>query len=159
MPFQVETQEERNWCWAAVASAVDRYYSPNSFLTQCEVVAEMPTGAGACLDPDQHNIKGILEDALIVIGRGKPLISAKLDFTALQAEIDADRPVCVAIDWSDGGAHFVVLCGYQQWTDGTNILETVDVADPFYPDSTRTFSDFPKSYHGGGDWVQTYDTK
>jgi hypothetical protein len=155
MPFQVETQEESNWCWAAVTSAVDRYYHPNSFLTQCEVVAETPTDVGACLDPDAHNNAGVLEEALKNIGM-EQFVNGDIKFSTLQTEIDAGRPVCVAIDWEGGGTHFVVLCGYQQWTDGKSFLETVDVADPFYPDSTCILTDFAESYHGRGEWVQTY---
>jgi hypothetical protein len=160
MPFQVETQQESNWCWAAISSAVDRYYSPYSFLTQCEVAAEMPgLQQDACIDPEQNNDPEALQTALDVIGRGYTPKTLGIDFKTLQAEIDAGRPVCVRIEWTGGGAHFVVLCGYQEWTSGVNTLETVDVADPFYPDSTRSFNDFPESYHGGGIWSHTYLTK
>jgi hypothetical protein len=156
----VETQQESNWCWAAISSAVDRYYSPYSFLTQCEVAAEMPgLQQDACIDPEQNNDPEALQTALDVIGRGYTPKTLGIDFKTLQAEIDAGRPVCVRIEWTGGGAHFVVLCGYQEWTSGVNTLETVDVADPFYPDSTRSFNDFPESYHGGGIWSHTYLTK
>jgi hypothetical protein len=160
MPFQVETQQESYWCWAAVTSAVDRYYSPNSFLAQCEVVSQFLPAASACLNPDKNNVPGVLENALSGMGLGTKWNEDRIDFAILQTEIDAGRPVCVAIDWAGGSGvtHFVVLCGYQEWTDGSNILQTVDVADPFYPDSTRTFADFPTFYHGGGTWSQTYFT-
>jgi hypothetical protein len=159
LPFQVETQEESNWCWAAISSAVDRYYNPYSFLTQCEVAAEMPgLQQNACIDPEQNNAPEALQTALDVIGMGNTPKTLGIDFKTLQSEIDAGRPVCARIEWTGGGAHFVVLCGYQEWTRGVNTLATVDVADPFYPDSTRRFDDFPTSYHGGGVWSHTYLT-
>jgi papain like cysteine protease AvrRpt2 len=157
MAFRVDTQEETNWCWAAVTSAVDRYYHRDSFLTQCEVVARTANGADACLDPDEHNTAGILDQALKTIGV-EHFVDQSVPFHTLQTEIDAGRPVCVAIDWVGGGSHFVVLCGYQLWTDGTNVIETVDVADPFYADSTCIFSSLTQAYQGLGKWAQTYLT-
>jgi hypothetical protein len=164
MPFRVETQEVSNWCWAAVSSAVDRYYNPSSFLRQCEVAAGMVGMQNACIDPDNNNEPGALQTALEIIGRGDEHVVGPIKFDRLQAEIDAGRPVCVRIEWEGGGAHFAVLCGYKEYsdlTDGVTALTTVDVADPFYPDSTREFSDsvnFFESYHGRGTWSHTYLT-
>jgi hypothetical protein len=159
MPFQVETQEESRWCWAAVSSAVDQYYSPLAFLSQCEVASEVLVQPDVCNDPDAYDDSGALEVGLNVIGRYDHVDpeGTKMTFDALQTEIDAGRPVCVCIQW-DGSqnAHFVALCGYSEWSGG---LRLVDVADPFYPDSTQNFDAFPLSYHGGGSWLQTLFTK
>ena len=69
MPFQVETQDESKWCWAAVSSAVDRYYSPVSFLTQCEIASDVLQQPDVCDDPGQYDRSGALADGLNVIGR------------------------------------------------------------------------------------------
>ena len=70
MPFQVEKQEEsKHWCWAAVSSAVDRYYSPLSFLSQCEVASDVLEPADVCDDPDKYDRPGALAVGLNVIGR------------------------------------------------------------------------------------------
>jgi hypothetical protein len=162
MAFQVETQLESCWCWAAVTCAVDRYYNPNSCIPQCQVVSQfLPAASAACLNPDANNDPGVLEHALAGLDLGAKWCEGDITFEVLQTEIDAGRPVCVAIDWTNGNGatHFVVLCGYEEWTDaGGKTLRTVDVADPFYPDSTRSFADFPMFYHGGGTWSQTYFT-
>jgi Papain-like cysteine protease AvrRpt2 len=159
MPFQVENQEESKWCWAAVSSAVDRYYSPQSFLSQCEVASDVLEPADVCDDPDKYDRPGALAVGLNVIGRDDRVdpVTGKIQFDELQTEIDAGRPVCVCIQWngSANAAHFVALCGYREWSG----LRLVDVADPFYPDSTQDFDIFPLSYHGGGSWLQTYFTK
>ena len=119
----------------------------------------MPDGhQDACTDPEQNNAPEALQTALDVIGMGNTPEAGGIKFKSLQTEIDAGRPVCARIQWTGGGAHFVVLCGYQEWISGGNTLQTVDVADPFYPDSTRRFDDFPASYHGGGEWSHTYLT-
>ena len=153
-PFQIETQEESDWCWAAVSAGVDRYFDPGSYLTQCQIASDV-LNEQACADPDNYNRAGSLQDALNVVGMERTSSAGKITFQALQTEIDAGRPVCVRIAWDGGGAHFVALCGYRIWSNG---LKTVDVADPYYADSTQAFDQFPASYNGGGTWTDTYFT-
>jgi hypothetical protein len=152
--FQMETQGESEWCWAAVSASVDHYFQPESSLTQCQVATEV-IGDECCAVPDPYNEPEMLDTALTVVGRLGDT-TGPLTFEELQSEIDAKRPVCIRIAWDDGGAHFVALSGYQVLSSGAR---TVDVADPFYPDSTEDFDLFPSYYHGGGEWTATFLTK
>lgn len=155
MPFPMQTQQEDQWCWAAVAASVDTYFAPFASAPQCRIAAAvLGSGADTCSNPQNHNKPGKLQDALYAIGRYRTTRLGALSFDDLRAEIDSGRPVCVRIAWSGGGAHFVVLSGYHEST--TTGVRTVDVSDPLYPNSTRLFEQFPSAYHGGGDWTATF---
>jgi hypothetical protein len=150
----MQTQQEDQWCWAAIAASVDTYFSPFASSPQCRIAAAvLNSGSDTCNDPQKYNNPAKLQVALKAIGRYRATHIGPLSFEDLQAEIDAGRPVCVRIAWSGGGAHFVVLSGYHVSTTG---VRTVDVADPLYPDSTRLFDQFPSAYHGGGEWTATF---
>lgn len=152
--FQMETQQESEWCWAAVSVSVDHYYRPDSYSTQCEIASQVIEG-DCCAQPQQFDEPERLQDALGAVGR-LGSITGRLTFEQLKAEIDAGRPVCIRIEWDGGGAHFLALDGYRVLQSGAR---TVDVADPFYADSTNDFDAFPSQYHGGGAWTATFLTR
>jgi Papain-like cysteine protease AvrRpt2 len=151
--FQMQTQQEDEWCWAAVSASVERYFQPESYVTQCEIASQV-IAANCCTQPGLYDEPAMLQDALGVIKRLRA-VTGRLMFDELQAEIDACRPVCIRIAWDGGAAHFVTLTGYRVLDSG---VRTVDVADPFYPDSTQDFDLFPQYYHGGGVWTATFLT-
>lgn len=156
MPFQMDSQTEKHWCWAAVSAAVDRYFDPGSALTQCEIAAEVLDANDCCADPKVHDKPAQLQDALEILGRLNKTRHGPLEFPDLRSELDAGRPVCARIEWNDGSAHYVVLYGYHVISSGTR---TVEVADPWYPNSTQNFDFFPAFYHGGGEWTATFLTQ
>jgi hypothetical protein len=151
--FTMETQQESEWCWAAVSASVDHYFQPGSYSTQCAIASQVIPG-DACAQPDVYDEPEQLQDALDVVGRLRG-VTWPLTFEQLQAEINANRPVCIRIAWDQGGAHFVALTGYQVLSSG---VRTVDVADPFYAASTEDFDMFPAYYHGGGTWTASFLT-
>ncbi len=152
--FQMETQQESEWCWAAVAASVDHYFNPGSSLTQCEIASQV-TGGDSCAKPASFDEPERLQDALSAVEKLRNT-TGPLMFEQLQAELDADRPVCVRIEWLGGGSHFVAIRGYQLMTSG---IRTIEVADPYFADPTVDFDLFPSQYHGGGTWTATYLTK
>lgn len=150
----MEVQQESEWCWAAVSASVERFLQPGSYLTQCEIASEV-MGVDCCSEPDLYDEPEMLQDALGAVGRLRG-VTGRLTFEQLQSEINANRPVCIRIAWDGGGAHFVALSGYNVTGSGAR---TVDVADPFYSESTQDFDLFPQYYHGGGTWTATFLTK
>jgi hypothetical protein len=157
MAFQMEKQEESEWCWAAVSASIDHHFDSSSTSTQCEIASEVINAPDCCTHKSQYNEPEQLQDALNVVHRLRK-VTGRLAFDQLQAEIDAGRPVGVMILWDggDGAAHFVVVSGYCVLASG---VRTIDVADPYYPDSTDDFDLFPSAYHGGGTWTASYLTK
>jgi Papain-like cysteine protease AvrRpt2 len=157
MPFRMQTQEKNQWCWAAVAVSVRRYFEPFSTWNQTALATKVvsPTIApGATYNnPDALNQPAKLQVALKEVGNLRETLARRLTFDELQRELDAGRPVCLRIAWDGGGAHFVVISGYQVSTSG---FRTVDVSDSLYPDSAREFDEFPSEYQVGGEWTATY---
>jgi len=157
MPFLMEKQKQSEWCWAAVALSIERYFSPYSVWGQCGIAAQVLKNAkDSCENPEGHDQPAPLESALDIVRRLNETRKGPLNFAGMQKELDAGKPVCVRIKWTGDGAHFVVLTGYKVSDSG---LRMVDVADPLYPDSTRAFDDFPSAYQGGGEWTDTFLVK
>ena len=156
MPFEMQEQEEDHWCWAAVSASVDHYYNSGAALKQCAIASEVLEAKDCCYNKGEHDEPAALKDALGVVKRLKNAEGGSLEFKELQAELDAGRPVCVAIEWNGGGAHFVAVSGYQVSSSG---IRTIEIGDPLYPNSTQDFDLFPSYYHGGGKWEATFLTK
>ena len=157
MPFLMEKQKQSEWCWAAVALSIERYFSPYSVWGQCGIAAQvLPDAKDSCDYPQNHDKPAQLEVALAAVSRLKETRKGAMKFEDLQRELDAGSPVCVRIKWTGDGAHFVVLTGYR--VSASN-LRVVDIADPLYPDSTRAFDDFPSTYQGGGEWTDSFLVK
>ena len=151
--FQIETQEQDGWCWAAVSASVDHYFSPQSTLTQCQVAQEVLKTNGCCQNPQACDVPATLQDALSAVGRLRGTLQRALDFPEIRQLIDAGQPVCVRIQWESGGGHFVVLSGYRQLASGDQLVE---VSDPFFADSIVEYNEFVGAYQGSGQWTGTF---
>ncbi len=66
--FNMQIQEQDNWCWAATAASTDQFY-PNPGLTQCAVASQL-FNLDCCQDPGSCNIPYYLEQALQAIAAG-----------------------------------------------------------------------------------------
>jgi hypothetical protein len=150
--FELDTQQKRQWCWAAVSAGVHGYFSGQAALSQCDV-AQRLLGKNCCQDPDACDSPQRLEAALEAIGAKVHVQPGRLDFQHLKAEIDAGRPVCARIGWFDGGGHFVVLYGYRESKSGGR---QVLVSDPLFPDSIVEYDEFVSAYQAGGHWTGSY---
>jgi hypothetical protein len=152
----LQHQEQVEWCWAAIAVAIDKYFNPSSSLRQCDVanrVVRRDDCCGAGAGTTDCNVAEKLQDALASIGRSRGAIPQAYSFEEVQTEIDAGRPVCARIEWASGGAHFVALDGYRVLPSGA---QHIHVADPLNPPSEVDFDEFKSAYHGEGTWTGTY---
>jgi hypothetical protein len=171
--FSIQRQQQSEWCWAAVAVSVERFFNPASELKQCEVAnmvlpKEYPANplpksdcgccCQCCCDPDSCNQPAQLELALQEIHKWRTTLDRSvlspgtLTFEAVCREIDRHRPICVGITWRSGGGHFVVVRGYRLLTSGAR---QVYVADPLNPSSLVDFDEFTFAYWGDGEWTET----
>ena len=94
----------------------------------------------------------LLEHVLTVTGHYRDIKANPLDFESVAREIDAGRPVAIRINWNGGGAHFVVITGYDR-ARGTFTIE-----DPWLGRSQLTAEVLRTSYRGIGKWTLTYLT-
>jgi hypothetical protein len=151
--FPIQPQEQSEWCWAAVAQSLDQYFNPNLKRTQCQIATLLFSPTKCCDDAEKCNLPKKLIDVLRKINRFRSTSPRALLFEEVTPELDGGRPVCARIKWNDGGAHFVVITGYEVLQSGARHLE---VADPFYPSAILDYDEFANNYHGDGVWTDTY---
>jgi hypothetical protein len=152
----MEQQQETDWCWNAVSVSLQHYFKPASQLTQDQFAVQ---ALGVPLaDADQPFY---LSTALTDLGllNGAPLPDF-LSFSAIQAQLDANLPVCVKIAWNEGGFHYLVITGYDVSPGGD---PQIYVSDPILQDSNVVVWDYasfvffysPSYTNAEGAWVDT----
>jgi hypothetical protein len=149
-----------NWCWAAIASVLGRYYG-TSAASQSEIASHLLrldcAGIDGNIDGDDElrvraDAEMRLDAALALVGcyshwsAGKPL------FDRVRFEINLGRPFAARIEWQSGGAHYVLVRGYRD--EGKRII----VADPLHGEAEYPLFDFPSRYQLGGAWTETFWT-
>jgi hypothetical protein len=153
--FQIESQQQSEWCWAAVAVSIDKYFNSNSTRTQCKIAGLVLKNVQNCCDEAATNCNqnASLITALQKINRWSRTLNRPLRFDEIRQELNAGRPVCARIQWKGGGDHFVVIAGYEVLQSGAL---HVFVEDPLNPSSTVEYDEFKTAYYGDGEWVDSY---
>lgn len=156
LPFTMQAQTQSNWCWAATAVSVSRYFWRWSTWTQCRVANAELALNGCCGSPvpSPCNVPWYLDRSLTRT-QNFVSITGAVGFEQVRAEINAGRPVGARIGWSGGGGHFMVIYGYSMIGGG----EFLDIDDPIYGKSHIPVSEFATSYQGSGSWTHTYFLK
>jgi hypothetical protein len=142
--FGMVKQEQTNWCWVAVTQAILKFLGrgvkpqhaiathhiqhngrtlicapPNSSVANGEICDDDDACQASC--NNAHILRIVLNefdsfDSKLTLG-----------FDAVQAEINAGRPVACRIQWKGSGGHFIALTG---WTIDANGKQQVHVHDP-----------------------------
>jgi hypothetical protein len=159
LAFNMERQTQSQWCWAAVAVSVSRFYQPSTNITQCRVAnLELHTDV-CCANPPACNQDNTLDTSLASVGHFLDIQGAPLSFSDVQGEINAGRPLGCRIGWFIGGGHFVVINGTSVDASGGSTKRWVAVADPLYGASDYLIDNFTSAYRQGmGEWTDSYFT-
>jgi hypothetical protein len=157
--FTMQAQEQTQWCWAATATSVARYYNSASTWTQCTLVNAELGRSDCCANPSSSscNQPWTLNTALTRVGHLAGFTGAPTTFADLRSEIDNGRPLGVRIGWSGGGGHFNIVGCYT-----SSVLlraQTVQIEDPWYGTSVWSYDVFRTAYQGSGSWTHSYRTK
>lgn len=157
LDFTLELQQQNNWCWAAIATSIGNFYD-NSSLSQKEIVSRL-LNIDISLLPDQTDDKHIsnqqrtLDESLTLVNSFSHWSLGRPSFERLLLEISAGRPVCVRIEWLEGGAHYLVIKGINP---GEQLLH---IEDSLHGPSVVAYNSFPKLYLGmGAIWTETFWT-
>eukprot|EP01133_Synstelium_polycarpum_P011098 gene11098-12931_t len=153
-------QEQTNWCWAACATMISRYYG-HSAVTQCSC-ANLRLGQSSCCQ--------IPSSALCNVGASDPEVTrlfrllnlksayqaSTLSFGLLVVETGSGRPVEVGYTWRNqgtqqGGGHVAVVIG----TATINNKQVVEVNDPAYGKVSVLYADLLTAYNLGN-WDATW---
>jgi Papain-like cysteine protease AvrRpt2 len=156
MPFPMEQQHEPDWCWDAVSVSLERYFDPKSKLTQ-DQFAVKALGVPLAEADQPFFLSTALTDLKLL--NGEPL-DGFLSFSDIQAQIVANLPVCVKLEWNEGGFHYLVISGYGVSAAGD---PQIYVSDPILVDSNVTIWDYaafvftysPVYTNAEGAWVNT----
>jgi hypothetical protein len=162
LPFAMQYQEQGNWCWAAVATSVARFFNSRTTRTQCNIAdAELKRtdccGAGA---GGACNVYGYLASALNRVGHLKAWRPSGAATPAeLKTEIDNGRPLCLRVAWASGGAHFLAVVGYLPGSAQLTGSDLVAVEDSRWGSSNVPYDVLRESYRLDGRWTDSYFTR
>lgn len=161
LPFDMETQEQTQWCWAAVAVSVAHFYDPSDAVKQCDVANRVLNTNACCADPAACNDDNFLEDALAQVNHFRaPMVFEPLPFSGVENEVNNDHPLGCRIGWFGGGGHFVILHGAAVEQSGAAVKRWVAVADPLFGPSDYLINNFTSGYRQGqGEWTHSYFTE
>ncbi len=169
--FQMQTQQEDNWCWAAVAVSVSHYYDLTSSWTQCSLAnrALPPISLvnpplprcdcctnGKSRDCDRYFR---LDTPLLITGNLNSMVVGPVPFNGVVGEISNDRPLACRMFWRGRGAHFVVLYGCAGAPYGPEASNWVRIQDPKFGFFRYRYGRFARNYLGGGVWEHSYYTQ
>jgi hypothetical protein len=162
LPFTMQSQTQRNWCWAAVTASVAAFFDTRTRSTQCAVANTELQRRDCCRGGagGPCNVYGYLASALHRIGHlkawsaGRP---ATLD--RVQDEIDRERPLCLRVAWRSGGAHFLTIVGYLPESEALAGSRLIAVDDSQWGPSDVPYNVLCAAYRQDGRWTDTYFTK
>jgi hypothetical protein len=152
----LEKQDQTEWCWASVGSAVHAYRNGET-ISQCKVACKVRERPDCCTAPSSSacNSPSSLRKTLALLGnlRGQP-IAGPIDAAALDQEIAADRPLCCGLKNGDVG-HFIVVIGWYR----SGVQTMVKIKDPAF---TNSLKEVPlrqlRQGYRGFTWHETYLT-
>jgi hypothetical protein len=162
--FHLQKQQMLNWCWAAVSVSVERFFNPESFLRQCDMIQALNPDVNDCCGkpiPAPCNKVGLLQDALTKVACLQKVVRGPLSFAQIQEQMSAGLPVCVRIGWNGGSevsGHFVVING---WSLSPSNAPLVHVLDPFFPNGAWPYAALISAGYqqGNGQWTDTFLVK
>jgi hypothetical protein len=156
--FWQETQQQGQWCWAAVTVSISAYYNSANPWTQCTLVNAELNKPDCCVNGSAPycDRPWTLNGPLAHTKHLQNMFGV-VPFQAINTEIESGRPVACRIRWTGGAGHFVVLHGSSASSDGAALF--VSVADPLYGPSTYSYDGFRTSYRNNGVWTHSYYTK
>lgn len=152
LAFPIQKQEQTNWCWAGCSTATAHFFDPASSWSQCKVANAELGQTACCTNPGPCNVYGYLNQALNIVGHFQGMASTTEPDATITAQVNAGLPLGVRVQWSGGGAHFIMVVG-----GGPN--DMVLVKDPIYGMSYIPYNTLATSYQGSGTWTHSYFTK
>ncbi len=165
MRFDLQMQEQTNWCWAAVTTSLLTFFHPDEPRTQCEIVRE--TLRDTEHDPEEDccgtgkrdlcNRVCKLPDALDSMGLLSIRCNYPLELHEIRQQIDLGLPLAIRIEWKKGGGHFVMITGVLPQDPRGDGHTWIRIADPLRESAVYiTYNALKKRYRGDGEWTHTY---
>lgn len=158
LPIAVGQQLKTRWCWAAIASALATYYQ-TMCIDQVQIVdcllSDFNAGNDLYSNEEllERNLNFKLDVALKYVNCFSHWTPGKPVFERIQFEINQGRPLGVRLEWFKGGAHYILVNGYND-QEGSIMIE-----DPLHGPGVHGFDGFPNNYReSGAVWTETFWT-
>lgn len=154
----MEKQMMSNWCWAAVATSVFKYYRPAAPLTQNKFAAAFLNNPGCTLLNPVCNKTQSLAAALGRLAIFDQVIDSHVSSVDVETRLQNGRPVCCLMLHPEYSGHYVVISALFRNPANPNQV-TVRVEDPI--DGGEQIIPFPMLVNGykGSFWMKTFYTK
>ncbi|MFO0952094.1 MAG: C39 family peptidase [Isosphaeraceae bacterium] len=144
LSVDLRPQEKPNWCWAATSQMTMEFDHRNGTqdVSQCQQVSKkLSLGAGGCCSSSQDcDVTGwpIFTQFNFT---ATSTSSQELSWDDVRAEIDAGRPFCFTLKWTESAlntasGHMVLVRGYeidaqnQRWV---HVIDPLPVPEPGNP--------------------------
>jgi hypothetical protein len=166
LPFLIDHQMQDQWCWAAVAIGVCRFYNDQKWRQQCDLVnaifAPIRGDTDCCEDGDTSNcnMPWALDVVLNTAGHLVQPVRGPLTFEELKQQILVQkRPLAVRIMLADlMTTHFVVVIGCDEAGDGGQWVKVADPGGSTGNTNTIEYAALLNDYKPGANWDQSYLT-
>jgi hypothetical protein len=166
MRFDLQRQQQSNWCWAAVTTSLLNFFNEEHTHTQCQVVQQclslLSDFDSARTDCVQHsrskacNRTFKLPDALDEMDLLFSRCNYSLTLDEVREQIHAGVPVGVRIGWRGGGGHFVLITAVFDDLEG-EMQSWLRISDPLdQAASYITWQTLKNRYKGSGRWTHSY---
>jgi len=157
LPVPQIYQEQTQWCWAACAIMVARYYGDMN-NQQCDLASWLFSQPNCCSDPSSSLCNGPCRWEYICDVYESPLAFARcvayagyIPPASIKYEIDRGRPIECGFVLSDASVgHSVIVSGYYNDVD-----DSVYVNDPADGEGAITWTDLLNAYFAGS-WNYTW---
>ena len=129
-------QETTNWCWAA-SSQMIMYYA-GTYVQQCYEANSVFGRTDCCSNKTSTSCNNGATDNQMYNnfyhwGFANTVYNSYLSYSAVQSEINSNRPFNIHWAWKYRGGHAVVVQGYDS-------SQNLYINDPWYGQQTRSYS-------------------
>ncbi len=152
--FSMPRQDQTNWCWAAVTSAVVGYFKGSPGPPQCGLANMSRNQTTCCEDGATPQCNRSAETGAILRAMGvlREQVERSISLHQVEEELKANRPIACRIEWEGVGVgHVFVIHG----VFGT-LLRVTDPDLGADGAELVEFNVFSGSYRGKGKWTRTW---
>lgn len=153
LSYELQGQQQSQWCWASSGSMVMTYVSPNNAPSQCSQATE-ENGGDCCNDGSSSTCNQPGWPKLSKYGYTSSRTNGvPLTFEQIKQVLQNNSPICFTWYWTSGGGHMMTVDGWGEF-DG---VPYVHVQDPGPVNEGTSKWITYKAYVSGGHYTHGTD--
>ncbi len=112
LDFTMHAQQKTNWCWAAAGVSIAGHHGHPVTQNQFCALSKNLGSTGDCPN-NQANLAEVQRGfSRLGFRNAGTYVHDHLTYSAIQGQLNANRPVETRIGWKSGGGHMHVLYGF-----------------------------------------------